>query len=227
MHIADQENGNLGANAIVGGSMGIATGSALTAKRLKTGDATVCFFGDGATAQGLWYEVMNMAALWALPVIYACENNGYSEYTKTAEIAAGSLTARAEAFGIESFSVDGQDVLAVNERAQDLVTRCRKGGGPFFIELMTYRYHGHHVGDINREYYRTKDEEALWKSERDPIVNFGKWLSDQGIASTDELEEIRDGVTRQAEEAVAYAEAAAFPDTDEVTMHVYTSGRAA
>jgi TPP-dependent pyruvate/acetoin dehydrogenase alpha subunit len=118
MHIADQSHGNLGANAIVGGSMGIATGSALRAKLQGKDDVTVCFFGDGATAQGLWYEVMNMAALWNLPVIYACENNGYSEYTKTEEIAAGSIMARAEAFGIESHQVDGQDVLAVNADAQ-------------------------------------------------------------------------------------------------------------
>ena len=119
MHIADQSNGNLGANAIVGGSMGIATGAALSAKRLGRKDVTVCFFGDGATAQGLLYEVMNMAALWRLPVIYACENNGYSEYTKTAEIAAGSLTARAEAFGIEAFTVDGQDCLLYTSDAAD------------------------------------------------------------------------------------------------------------
>lgn len=227
MHIADQDNGNLGANAIVGGSMGIATGSALTAKRLGTGHATVCFFGDGATAQGLWYEVMNMAALWSLPVIYACENNGYSEYTKTAEIAAGSLTARAEAFGIESHSVDGQDVLAVNALARRLVERCRKGEGPFFIELLTYRYHGHHVGDINRDYYRSKDEETLWKTERDPIVNFGKWLTDEGIVSGGELDTIRETVAAEAAEAVAYAEAAPYPDVSEVSMHVFAPQPAA
>ena len=133
MHIADQSNGNLGANAIVGGSMGIATGSALRAKLQGSDDVTVCFFGDGATAQGLMYEVMNMAALWKLPVIYACENNGYSEYTKTDEIAAGEITARAESFGIEAHKVDGQDVLAVNSLATELVARTRKGEGPFFI----------------------------------------------------------------------------------------------
>jgi pyruvate dehydrogenase E1 component alpha subunit len=221
MHIADQGNGNLGANAIVGGSMGIATGAALSAKRLGTGDVAVCFFGDGATAQGLWYEVMNMAALWGLPVIYACENNGYSEYTKTDEIAAGSLTARAEAFGIEAHVVDGQDVLAVNDLTQKLVARARKGEGPFFIQLDTYRYHGHHVGDINREYYRSKDEEALWKTERDPIVNFGKWLVDQGISSSDDLDKVKSEVEADADAAVAYAEAAAYPDAREVDMHVY------
>ncbi|WP_439622899.1 thiamine pyrophosphate-dependent dehydrogenase E1 component subunit alpha [Shinella sp.] len=222
MHIADQSNGNLGANAIVGGSMGIATGAALSAKRLGRKDVAVCFFGDGATAQGLLYEVMNMAALWNLPVIYACENNGYSEYTKTAEIAAGSLTARAEAFGIEAFKVDGQDVLAVNELAQKLVARCRKGEGPFFVQLDTYRYHGHHVGDINREYYRSKEEEALWKTERDPILNFGRWLTAEGLATADELAALDADVKVDAEAAVAYALAAPFPDAAQVGRHVFT-----
>jgi len=221
MHIADQSHGNLGANAIVGGSMGIATGSALRAKMLGHDDVTVCFFGDGATAQGLWYEVMNMAALWKLPVIFACENNGYSEYTATAEIAAGSITARAEAFGIEAFSVDGQDVLAVNELASTLVARCRKGEGPFFVELETYRYHGHHVGDINREYYRSKEEETIWKTERDPIVRFRAWLVEQGVASEEEIEAMNAEIRTEADEAVAYAEAAPYPDASEVDMHVF------
>ncbi len=221
MHIADQSHGNLGANAIVGGSMGIATGAALSAKRRGSDEVAVCFFGDGATAQGLWYEVMNMAALWKLPVIYACENNGYSEYTKTEEIAAGSIMARAEAFGIESHQVDGQDVLAVNALAQALVRRARKGEGPFFIELKTYRYHGHHVGDINRDYYRSKDEEAEWKTTRDPITNFGKWLEAQKIVTAEELVAINDEIRADAEAAVAYAEKAAYPDRSEVDMHVF------
>jgi len=222
MHIADQSNGNLGANAIVGGSMGIATGSAFTAKMLGTDDVTVCFFGDGATAQGLLYEVMNMAALWKLPVIYACENNGYSEYTRTEEIAAGSITARAEAFGIEAHQVDGQDVLAVNTLTQKLVARARKGEGPFFLELMTYRYHGHHVGDINREYYRTKDEEKDWKENRDPIIRFRGWLVSEGIASEDEIEAMNAEVRQDAEQAVDYALNAKYPDVSEVDMHVYS-----
>ena len=221
MHIADQSHGNLGANAIVGGSMGIATGSALRAKLQGADDVTVCFFGDGATAQGLLYEVMNMAALWHLPVIYACENNGYSEYTKTEEIAAGAITARAEAFGIEAHKVDGQDVLAVNELTQDLVARARRGEGPFFLELETYRYHGHHVGDINREYYRSKDEEKDWKENRDPIVRFRGWLVEQGIATEDEIESMNAEIETDATEAVAYAEAAGYPDVSEVDMHVH------
>ena len=221
MHIADQSNGNLGANAIVGGSMGIATGSALRAKMQGSDDVTVCFFGDGATAQGLMYEVMNMAALWKLPVIYACENNGYSEYTKTDEIAAGKITDRARAFGIEAHKVDGQDVLAVNTLATDLVARARKGEGPFFIELETYRYHGHHVGDINRAYYRSKEEEADWKANRDPITLFGGWLENEGIASADDLANLREEISTEAAEAVAYALEAPYPEGAEVDAHVF------
>ena len=222
MHIADQGHGNLGANAIVGGSMGIATGSALRAKLQGADDVTVCFFGDGATAQGLLYEVMNMAALWHLPVIYACENNGYSEYTRTDEIAAGSITARAEAFGIEAHQVDGQDVLAVNDLTQKLVARARKGEGPFFVELMTYRYHGHHVGDINREYYRSKDEEKDWRENRDPITRFRAYLVSEGIASEDEIEAMNAEIAEDASAAVDYALAAKYPDVSEVDMHVFT-----
>lgn len=223
MHIADQSHGNLGANAIVGGSMGIATGSALRAKLQGSDDVTVCFFGDGATAQGLMYEVMNMAALWKLPVIYACENNGYSEYTKTEEIAAGSITARAEAFGIEAHQVDGQDVLAVNDLARKLVARARKGEGPFFMELMTYRYHGHHVGDINREYYRSKAEEKEWRDNRDPIIRFRAHLVSEGIATEADLDALNAGIETDAREAVAYALEAAYPDAAEVDMHVYAA----
>ena len=221
MHIADQSNGNLGANAIVGGSMGIATGSALRAKLNGEDDVTVCFFGDGATAQGLMYEVMNMAALWKLPVIYACENNGYSEYTATDEIAAGNILDRARAFGIEAHQVDGQDVLAVNKLALDLVDRARNGKGPFFIELLTYRYHGHHVGDISRSYYRPKEEEDHWKKNRDPIKILGDWLISEKISSSDDLKKVIKEIETQAETAVQYALNAKYPDEAEVDMHVY------
>jgi TPP-dependent pyruvate/acetoin dehydrogenase alpha subunit len=223
MHIADQDNGNLGANAIVGGSAGIATGAALSAKQLKTGAVAVCFFGDGALGQGLLYEVMNMAALWSLPIIYACENNLYGEYTHVSEMAAGELVDRAKAFGIESHQVDGQDVNAVNQLTEQLVDRARRGEGPFFMQLDTYRYHGHHVGDINRAYYRSKEEETMWKNERDPITNFGKWLQDEGIVDADELSLIDDRVATNASEAVAYALAAAYPSVTEVDSHVFVA----
>src|SRR5512135_3344449 len=146
MHIADQETGNLGANAIVGGSLGIATGAALSAKKRGSGQVAVCFFGEGALGQGLLYEVMNMAQLWKLPVLYVCENNLYNEYTHYSETTAGEITARARAFDIHTQVVDGQDVRAIFATASALVERARRGEGPAFIECRTYRYYGHHVG---------------------------------------------------------------------------------
>ena len=114
MHIADQDTGNLGANAIVGGSAGIATGAAMSAKMRGTDQVAVCFFGEGALGQGLLYEVMNMASLWKLPVIYVCENNQYNEYTSHRETTAGEVAARAQAFGIQTETIDGQDVQLVH-----------------------------------------------------------------------------------------------------------------
>ncbi|MBO0832717.1 MAG: thiamine pyrophosphate-dependent dehydrogenase E1 component subunit alpha, partial [Actinobacteria bacterium] len=169
MHIADQERNNLGANAIVGGSTGIATGAALSAKKRGTDQVSACFFGEGALGQGLLYEVMNMASLWKLPVIYVCENNLYNEYTPQRETTAGDMKARAEAFGIAVQDVDGQDVLATWEAAQRAVARARSGEGPSFLLCHTYRYYGHHVGDVDRSYYRSKEEEQEWRRNRDPI----------------------------------------------------------
>src|SRR6059036_2281257 len=133
MHIADQDTGNLGANAIVGGSAGIATGAAMSAKMRGTDQVAVCFFGEGALGQGLLYEAMNMASIWKLPVIYVCENNGYSEYTPYQETTSGEVVARAAAFGIPAEQVDGQDVRAVYETVSRLVEDVRGGGGPRFL----------------------------------------------------------------------------------------------
>src|SRR5438046_4530988 len=130
MHIADPDTGNLGANAIVGGSAGIATGAALSAKMRGSGQVAACFFGDGALGQGLLYEVMNMASLWKLPVVYVCENNLYNEYTHNSETAAGDMLTRATAFGLHALSVEGQDVRAVYQTAKAVVDRTRSGAGP-------------------------------------------------------------------------------------------------
>lgn len=223
MHIADQDNGNLGANAIVGGSAGIATGAAFSAKFRGSDQVTVCFFGDGALGQGLLYEVMNMAALWSLPVIYACENNHYGEYTPVSEMAAGDLKARAEVFGIKAHAVDGQDVMAVCQLGESLVTRTRKGGGPFFILLDTYRYHGHHVGDVNRAYYRSKDEEMHWKNERDPIIKLAEYMISKKWATQTQLDAISSEIKAEAKAAVDYAISAPYPSGNEVDMHVYAA----
>jgi acetoin:2,6-dichlorophenolindophenol oxidoreductase subunit alpha len=221
MHIADHENGNLGANAIVGGSAGIATGAAFSAKRRGTGAVAVCFFGEGAMGQGLVYEVMNMASLWALPVVYVCENNQYNEYTHYREATAGDLLARPRAFGIEARAVDGQDVRAVYAETSALVERARAGEGPAFLLANTYRYHGHHVGDVDRSYYRAKEEEELWRSERDPLALHGTWLAAEKIATPAELEAIESEARAGIEAGLAFALDAPFPDPSQVTEDVY------
>jgi pyruvate dehydrogenase E1 component alpha subunit len=216
MHIADHANGNLGANAIVGGSAGIATGAGFSAKMLGTDRVSVCFFGEGALGQGLLYEVMNMASLWKLPVIYVCENNLYNEYTNYKEVTAGSIPARAEAFGIPAEEVDGQDVVAVYEATMRAVARARAGEGPSFLLCATYRYHGHHVGDIDRAYYRSKEEEELWVTERDPIELLASRIGDDAA-----IARLRAQVEAEVAEAVQYALNAPFPDPSEVTNHVF------
>jgi len=221
MHIADPATGNLGANAIVGGSAGIATGAAFSSKQLKTGQVTVCFFGEGALGQGVLYEVMNLAALWKLPVIYVCENNLYTEYTHYSETTAGEILARGMAFGVPSEGVDGQDVRAVYATAKKLVDRARKGEGPAFLVCNTYRYTGHHVGDIAREYYRSKEEEQKWKTERDPIKNFQEWLSVGKLADASAFERIQSEVRAEMKAAVEFAIAAPYPSIDEVDQDVY------
>jgi TPP-dependent pyruvate/acetoin dehydrogenase alpha subunit len=221
MHIADPATGNLGANAIVGGSAGIATGAALSSKRLATEQVTVCFFGEGALGQGVLYEVMNLASLWKLPVIYVCENNLYTEYTHYSETTAGDILARGTAFGVHSESVDGQDVRAVHAVAQKLVDRARRGVGPAFLLCNTYRYTGHHVGDINREYYRTKQEEQEWKTKRDPIKNLTDWLIEQKFAEKTSLNAIANEVRAEMKAAVEFAIAAPYPSPEEAQEDVY------
>jgi pyruvate dehydrogenase E1 component alpha subunit len=221
MHIADLESGNLGANAIVGGSGGIATGAALSAKMRGVDQVSVCFFGDGALGQGLLYEVMNMAALWKLPVIYVCENNLYTEYTPYRQVLAGTIRARPEAFGIYTLEVDGQDVGAVYGAALELVARARAGEGPGFLICNTYRYYGHHVGDINRTYYRPKEEETYWRTERDPLMLLESWLKAQGMADASLLDQIQREVDAIVKAGVTFAVNAPYPDASEVDQHVY------
>jgi len=218
MHIADPDTGNLGANAIVGGSAGIATGAAFAAKRLGNGRVCVCFFGEGALGQGVLYEVMNMAALWKLPVIYVCENNLYNEYTHYSETTAGDILTRAQGFGLETNDVDGQDVRAVFAATQKLVDRARHGDGPAFLLANTYRFTGHHVGDVSRDYYRTKQEERNWKADRDPIKILSDWLNAQSAGG---LDQIQAEVKTQIEKAVEFALAAPYPAVDKVDQDIY------
>jgi TPP-dependent pyruvate/acetoin dehydrogenase alpha subunit len=221
MHIADPATGNLGANAIVAGSVGIATGAAFSAKYLGTSQVAVCFFGEGALGQGVLYEEMNMAQLWKLPVIYVCENNSYTEYTHYLETTAGDIPARAIAFGVHAETVDGQDVRAVHETCAMLVERARRGDGPAFLLCNTYRHHGHHVGDINREYYRSKKEERAWSAERDPIKLLSDWLIGQKLADESLLNHIHAELKSQMQKAVEFAIAAPYPGLEEADQDVY------
>jgi len=220
MHIADPETGNLGANGIVGGSAGIATGAALSAKMRGTDQVAVCFFGDGALNQGLLFEVMNMAALWTLPVIYVCEHNVYGEYTPASEVTAGDPRARPASLGIPTDEVDGQDIRAVAATTRGHVDRARRGEGPGFLLCRTYRFRGHHVGDVNRP-YRSREEEAAWMRDRDPVKIHGAWLVQQRMVDAAGLEEIERGVRAEVAAGLQWALQAPYPDPREVTDDVY------
>ena len=221
MHIADQEKGNLGANAIVAGSAGIATGAALSAKKRGTDQVAACFFGEGALGQGIVYECMNMAALWKLPVIYVCENNMYNEYTHYKETTAGDIALRAAAFGIPFADADGQDVRGVHEATRASVKLARAGEGPSFLHFRTYRQHGHHVGDIDRAYYRSKDEERSWAKDHDPLKILGRSLVQDGQADAAAFDRIEEEVRTEIADGVKFALDAPYPEPEEVTMHVY------
>ena len=223
MHIADHSTGNLGANAIVAGSAGIATGAAYASKYLKQDRVAVCFFGEGALGQGVLYEEMNLAQLWKLPVIYACENNMYNEYTHYTESTAGEFMARPAAFGMAAEEIDGQDVEAVYTAAAKYVERARRGEGPAFLLLNTYRYHGHHVGDVAtlRAIYRPKSEEEQWKTERDPIARLVDRIVADGMADGAGLERIERELTADMDQAVEFAINAPFPSLEKVDQDIY------
>ena len=193
----------------------IATGAAFSAKYLGTGQVAVCFFGEGALGQGVLYEEMNLAQLWKLPVIFACENNLYNEYTHFSETTAGDILARPAAFGVAAETVDGQDVRAVHAAATKLVDRARRGDGPGFLLLNTYRYRGHHVGDIAREYYRPKQEEQRWMSERDPIALHAARLIAEGAADQAALDQIQSEIAAEMDAAVEFADQRALSGSRE------------
>jgi TPP-dependent pyruvate/acetoin dehydrogenase alpha subunit len=221
MHIVDMSLGILGANGVVGGGMGIATGAALSAKVRHEDRVSIVFFGDGALNEGLFYETANMASLWKLPIVYVMENNTYGEYTSTNRSTAGSGPARAKAMDIPAVSVDGNDVLAVYDAARFAIDRARAGDGPSFIECHTYRWRGHHMGDQGDTYgYRTQDEIEGWMK-KDPIPRFGQRLLAEYQVDAAVLAVIDDEVQKLITEAVEFAKQAPYPDPSEVYEHVY------
>jgi len=219
MHIADLGVGILGANGIVGGSIGIATGAALTAKLSGTGRVCVCFFGDGGVNQGILYESANMAAIWKLPVIYVCENNQFAMSTRvTYASSVPDLSARAQAFGIPGASVDGMDVLAVHEAVVQAVLRARAGGGPSFLAATTYRFFGHNVGDS--EVYRSRDEVATWR-ERDPIPRLQSHLVQEGVITEEEAADMERQAAEAVERAIEFAKSSPEPRPETLLDDVY------
>ena len=220
MHIADTSVGMLGATGIVGAGTPIALGAALSAKTRKTRQVAVAFFGDGAMGQGPIYECLNMAAIWKLPLIFVCENNGYAEST-SAEYALSTrdLARRAEAFEIPSQIVDGQDVFAVYAAAGLAVERARAGEGPSFLECKTYRYYGHFLGDDPLR-YRTREEETYFRG-RDCLSRFEHVVLERALVHETELEAIRSDVHALIERAVAFAESRPPPDLAELPTEVF------
>ncbi|WP_019071320.1 alpha-ketoacid dehydrogenase subunit alpha/beta [Streptomyces hokutonensis] len=212
MHIADPGLGIYGANGIVGAGLPIAAGVATAAKLRAAGDVVVAFFGDGAVAQGMFHEAVNLAAVWDLPVVFLCENNHYSEFSPESEQHRAPLSARAAGYGIEYQHVDGNDVLAVAQTMTGLVARLRAGGGPVLLEAETYRWHGHYEGDPER--YRPAEEVAAAK-ERDPLLIARRQLDAAAADAVDEE------IDKEIEAAIDWARS--LPEPAPETLHDYVS----
>lgn len=226
MHVADFSVGMLGANGIVGGGFGPATGAALASQLRGDDRVTVCFFGDGAMQRGTFHEAINIGAIWNLPVIYVCENNQYQQWIPQRRMTkVTSVRDMAPSYGIPGESVDGQDVLAVSEVASRAIDRARTGGGPTLIECVTYRFHGHSPGDLQE--YRDKEEVEYWRTERDPIQLLRTYLIERQQLGEDEDAAIRAAAAVEIESAVAFAEASPFPPDEEIVTDVYVDEAAA
>jgi pyruvate dehydrogenase E1 component alpha subunit len=219
MHIADFSIGMLGATAVVGAGIPIATGAGLSIKLRKTDQVVACFFGEGASNQGTFHEGINMAAIWKLPVIFICENNLYAMGTRQSMVMAiENVADRAVAYGIPGVVVNGNDVLAVYEAAQKAVERARKGEGPTLIECKTYRHKGHSRVDPAR--YRPKEEVEEWLH-RDPIKLFKERLLQTSTLTEAESQQIEKETVAEIEEAVKFAIESPYPAPEEALEDVY------
>ena len=220
MHIADMSVGILGANGIVGGGFGIATGAAFSAKTRKTDQVAVCFFGDGAANQGIMMETINMAVIWNLPVIYLCENNQYGEHTAYEKVTGvENIADRGAGFGIESKIMEGSDVLEVYDVVSGAVDKARSGKGPTLLEAKTYRYRGHHVGDSG--YYRTDDEVKWWMENKDPIKLLGDHMIAAKVTTQEELDALSETIEEEVEGAVEFGREAPLPTPEQAYEDLY------
>lgn len=221
MHIADLDLGILGANGIVGGGISLAAGAALAAKVRGSDQVAVSFFGDGGANQGVLLEAMNMAAVWKLPVIFLCENNQVMEFTDSRRVTANmDIADRARPFKMPGVIVDGMDVLAVVDAVQTAVARARAGEGPSLVEAKTYRYEGHHQGDVRQAIYKVEAEAAQWKA-RDPLHLYRAVLLERGVAAEAQLADIEREIQTAVAEAVVFGKQSPPPAPEELMDHVY------
>ena len=220
MHLADFNIGMLGANGVVGGGFNIATGAALTQQILGKKNVVVCFFGDGASNRGTCHEAVNLAALWNLPVVYVCENNGWASTTNSIDsTAVVNVSDRAKGYGIKGVTVDGNDVFAVYNAAQKLIDAARNGNGPAILEAKTYRIEGHFLGDPQK--YRTASEVEEWKLNNDPINRFLKAVKESGDISQEEINEVDKRVENEIADAISFAQESEFPNVADALDDVY------
>ncbi len=220
MHIADVSSGNLGANGIVAGSAGIATGAALAAKKLGTGQIVICFSGDGAINEGIWHEAVNMASIWKLPIIYLCENNQYGMGMPIAKATnLEKLSDRAKGYNIEGLTIEGNDVLAVYDTVSKIAADVRAGKGPVLLECITYRIRGHSLRDAQR--YRPEGEAKKWLDSYCPIEHFKKYIIKSGYMTKQDIEALVMSVNNEIDEAVKFALESPFLDISKVTEDIY------
>jgi len=219
MHIADFSKGNLGANAIVGGGVGIAVGAALAAHLKGSDQVAVTFYGDGASNQGVTHEAMNLAAVWKLPVIFVCENNGFGISVPLKEsTSVEDISKRATAYGIPGYTVDGNDVLAIDEVMKKALKRAKDGEGPTLIECKTYRWLGHWTGDP--QVYRTREDVDEWKK-KCPIKRLREYMISNNILSEKEIDEIESKSQQEVEAAAQFALESPEPDPATVMEDVF------
>lgn len=224
MHMFDAERRFMGGYGIVGGHLPLAVGIGFAINYRESDEVVVCLFGDGATNQGVFHEAMNMAALYQVPVVFVCENNGYGIGTSVARASAvEQLYKKSCAYETPGVKVDGMDVLAVYETVRQAVQRAREGGGPTYVEAITYRFRGHSISDPGT--YRSEQEKKLWQ-ERDPIPSFAERLIGDGLASRGQLDKIDDEEKALIEKAIRFAEESPDPDPEELWTDVYAENQA-
>ena len=226
MHISDTSLGMLGANGIVGAGSPIAVGAAFANRYRGRGQVAVAFFGDGSTNIGAFHEAANMACALHLPIVFACENNEYGEFTpRHKTMAITDIVDRAAGYGMPGVIVDGMDVIAVHEAAVEAVERARQGGGPSLIEAKTYRYYNHHgIQNLGLK-YRPDEEVAAWK-QRDPIFTFEDRMIENGVATREKVDEIWAELRQDIETAIQFADDSPYPTPDQIMVDVYTKSSA-